>query len=121
MIKFHLYKLEKRLIFQIIEQDPDLRGALNNYHQDEVVNQLTGETAFCFVKEGKSVFIQAEAEPHINFSVRGRSIRSVNIFLRGYSTECNEKVVSKKLRDNKQRDELYDLILGAFKDWKSNF
>jgi len=104
MIKFHLYKLEKRLIFQIIEQDPDLRGTLNNYH-----------------KEGKSVFIQAEVEPQINFSVRGRSIRSVNIFLRGYSTECNEKVVSKKLRDNKQRDELYDLILGAFKDWKSNF
>jgi hypothetical protein len=61
MIKFHLYKLEKRLIFQIIEQDPDLRGALNNYHQDEVVNQLTGETAFCFVKEGKVSFYSSRS------------------------------------------------------------
>jgi hypothetical protein len=59
MIKFHLYKLEKRLIFQIIEQDPDLRGALNNYHQ--AYNALSGCNAFCFVKEGKVSFYSSRS------------------------------------------------------------
>lgn len=114
MIKFHLYKFEKEVQFQIIEQSKDLTFKLKKVGHYQV-------------SEGNYTFrIGSSTNPQINRDLGNNLLTDpvsdqyrFYVWLRGETEAQNLNVVSLQFTTNKKRDEYYNHFLLAFKELKN--
>lgn len=97
-IKFKLVKFERALVFQVLEMDERFR----NKHEDGSIN----------FKSKKSLNI---------ISLDGPAIFEDRIYLRGRFDMFDFDVGHMPFESNTKRDEYYNQVLEALKDWAENW
>lgn len=118
MIKFHLQKLERSLVFQILDQKDiiprsfDLKGievSINSYDYPEIE-----------ISKFKSTFrFERNNLQKLTFLPEGNSpINSINIKLRGGNTSRDFDVITIPFKNNDTRDKVYDILIESFAKYK---
>lgn len=114
-LKIHLQKLDKSIIFQIIEQQPDLPYNGFNFNIDGIqvrfkkvnVPEISLINKYREIGSSEESIIPSNFNPH-----------KINIFLRGNRSLKNLSICILPFEDINERDKIYSVILKAFKKLK---
>ena len=99
MIKVYLQKLDRNIIFQILEQSDQC---------------YIGEIAFNI--NNIEVNVYSRVRPDIRIHRTEGKINKVYIFLRGNNKKRDLKITTLEFENNKERDLVYNTILKSFKN-----
>lgn len=102
-LKINLLKLEKGLVFQVLEQC----SLFNSRHSG--INET--------YKSKNGIEIKSYGAPELR---KNSSDKIFQIYLRGSSEEANFRIVSVEYESNKKRDADYSRIISSLKDWAEN-
>lgn len=94
-IKFNLVKLDKTLIFQILDQDLKRTPSLITFHVD-----------------GYQVTIAKDCHPEINYHKR---LKEIFIFTRGTESQKHLEPVDIYFENNFDRDEVFDILVKSLR------
>jgi len=96
-IKFHLYKLEKRLVFQIIDQSPS-------------ITRDSDTSKVLYLDDSIGLISANYPEIRINDTYKNTKYDLI-VFIRGNKKERDLHIIQSIFRSNEERDNIYDKIL----------
>lgn len=130
MIKIHLQKLEKSIIFQILDQD--IQDGAYILRRNFTINGTIGQSGKTIVQ------IKKVSVPEIKMTLRNQvwgvyrfgykksdkipsnveAISDIIIYLRGDMSVRHHSVINIPFFENRSRDKIYDLLMESFKKFK---
>lgn len=128
MIKIHLQKLEKSIIFQILDQDIQVHGT--SLVKSFTINNINGGSTIVQIKKASVPEIKMTLKTRLWSEYRFgykktnkiphivENISDIIIYLRGDMSTRHHSVINIPFSENRSRDKVYNSLMESFKTFK---